>query len=69
MSNYNLSCSIKNEYTINKEEKILTKVGLTCDIYNVNLNIFHDRGYFLWIGSVEYKNHDWFNDVPRAMQK
>ena len=39
--------------------------------YEIVIHVFHDRGSFLWIGAKEVSNTNlqWFNDVPRAMQK
>lgn len=67
---HSLNCSNETYYTISRDVRLLTKIVLTCDIYKVNLNIFHSRDHFLWIGANnENGQKEWFNDVPRAMQK
>lgn len=61
------------------EKYVLTTIYLNCEHVNIQLSVFYDRNYYLWIGQSE-NNHDmtnaedesipqWYGDTPRAMQR
>ena len=66
-----MNFDIQSLYGNYKNDQVISMILLKYQEYKITIHVFHDRGSFLWIGVPFFPivNINWFNDVPRAIQK